>query len=367
MSRRILILANDDVSLYKNRKELIQAFLDHKDQVTISMPAGIYTQAFEEMGCQVVRNSLNNRAISPGHDIKVFFDYRQLIKNVEADWVLTYAIKPNLYGGLAARLGHMTYAVNITGLGSMLQREGPLRKLIVWLYRRACRQAKVIIFENSENQEFFFNMNIVKRDQACLLAGAGVNVSQYQQRDYPISEGPIRFVFIGRLMKDKGVVELFEVADRLHKEGKNVEFDLVGSAKNDSHNLQERASEISGINYHGFQEDVTPFVTRAHCALLPSYHEGMANVLLEAAAMSRPLITSRIPGCQEAVVEGCSGFLVNSKDSEDLYQKVMRFIKLPYEDKREMGRQSRKHIEKNFDRREVVRKTVERLIMDETI
>ncbi len=358
--KRILILANFDVGLYKFRKELIQELLNQGNEVYISLPNGELVRNLERMGCKFVNTAVDRRGINPKTDAKLMLFYRKLIKRLHPDMVITYTIKPNIYGGLMCRMLHVPYAVNITGLGTAFQSENMVKKLVTFLYKIALKKAKVVFFENTGNKQTFLDLNILKEKQTCVLNGAGVNLAEYPFCEYPSGE-EIRFLFIGRVMKEKGVDELFEVAKKIKKEYSNVFFDIVGPMED---NYKERIDKLvkNGIiEYHGYQEDVKPFIQRCHCFVLPSYHEGMANTLLEAGAMGRPLMTSRIHGCMEAVEDEKNGYLVKAKDTEELLEQIKKFLGIDYEKKKEMGEVSRKIIEKHFDKKKVVEKTMKLL------
>ena len=358
--KRILILANFDVGLYKFRKELIQELLNQGNEVYISLPDGELVRSLEKMGCKFVNTAVDRRGINPKTDAKLMFFYKKLIRKLHPDLVITYTIKPNIYGGLMCRMLRVPYAVNITGLGTAFQSESAIKKLVTFLYKIALKKAKVVFFENIGNKQTFLDLNILKEKQTCVLNGAGVNLAEYPFCEYPSGE-EIRFLFIGRVMKEKGVDELFEVAKKIKKEYSNVFFDIVGPMED---NYKERIDKLvkNGIiEYHGYQEDVKPFIQKCQCFVLPSYHEGMANTLLEAGAMGRPLMTSRIHGCMEAVEDGKNGYLVKAKDTEELLEQIQKFLSIDYEKKKEMGEVSRKIIEKRFDKKKVVEKTMKLL------
>lgn len=358
---KIMILANNDIGLYKFRKELIQTLIDQNNEIVISLPDGPNIQPLIDMGCKFINTDINRRGINPIVDFGLLLKYFKIMKSNKPDYVITYTIKPNIYGGVASRLSRVPYAINITGLGTAFQKNNLLKGIIVFLYRFACSKAKVVFFENQENRDVFVQHKIIPEDQSCVLNGAGVNLKEFSFCEYPSDKERIHFLFIGRIMKEKGVNELFEAAERIHGENEDILFDIVGPYEDD---CKDRIDELSAkgiIDYHGYQQDVRALISRSHCLLLPSYHEGMANTLLEAGAMGRPLITSDIPGCREAVVKEESGFLVRPKDSSDLYDKIMNFVNLPYEQRKRMGEKSHQHIKATFDKNEVIRKTLSHL------
>ncbi len=356
--KRILILANNDVGLYKFRKELIQELLK-KHSVFISLPDGELVQELIQMGCQFIDTPVDRRGINPMTDLQLLKRYRQILRTIKPDLVITYTIKPNIYGGLVARSMGIAYAINITGLGTAFQNDNFIRKLVCFLYKKACKKAKVVFFENQGNRDLFHQFRLIQADQACTLNGAGVNLNEYSFAPYPQEQKNIRFLFIGRVMKEKGIDELLTAARRIKNENQQIFFDIVGPMEDDYKQTIDSAVNDGIIQYYGFQSDVKPFIRQCHCFVLPSYHEGMANTLLESAAMGRPLITSNIHGCMEAV--SGNGYTCSTKDADDLYDKLNRFSKLSHQEKVQLGLRSRKHMEQVFDKKKVVRQTIQKL------
>lgn len=361
--KRVLILANFDVGLYKFRKELIGELLARGCEVFLSLPDGEFIQPLVAMGCKFLNTPVDRRGINPGTDLKLFRRYQKLLRQVRPDLVITYTIKPNIYGGIACRLAKVPYAVNITGLGTAFQTEGLFKRLIVRLYKTACKRAKVVFFENEENQRVFVEHRIVPREQTCKLNGAGVNLEEYPLCEYPPEDGELRFLFVGRVMKEKGVDELFEAARRIRREHPSISFDVVGPFEDDYKEKIDRLVSEGVIRYHGFQSDVRPFYQRCHCFVLPSYHEGMANTLLEAGATGRPLITSDIPGCREAVVNGESGILAKAGSVDSLTDALRDFIGLPYEQKAYRAARSFQYVRVHFDKNEIIKQTIRNLYL----
>lgn len=357
---KVLVVANFDVGLYKFRKELIQEILNSGHEVYISLPNGDLVQPLVDMGCQFIETELDRRGMNPVTDLKLIGKYRKILNQVKPDLVITYTIKPNIYMGMLCKNRSIPYVINITGLGTAFQSHGMMLKVFVEMYKLACKKAQTVIFENCENMQIFKDYGIVKEQQCLLNNGAGVNLEEYPFTAYPNDE-QIRFLFVGRVMQEKGIDELYEAARRIEEEYNNVYFDIVGPYEDDYKDVTEQLVNDGVIEYHGFQEDVKPFIEKAHCFVLPSWHEGMANTNLECGAMGRPIITSNIHGCLEAVEDGKTGFLAEPKNADDLYNKMKKFMDLPYDKKVEMGQASHNHIAKNFDKKDVVSKTIERI------
>lgn len=357
---RVMILANFDLGLYQFRKELIQELLKD-NEVIISLPYGELIEPLKNMGCKFIDTPVDRRGINPITDIKLFQNYRRLLKKEKPELVITYTIKPNVYGGLACLMAKIPYATNITGLGTAFQNEGLLKKLVTAMYKVGLKKAKVVFFENSENRQIFIEEKIVREENACLLNGAGVNLSYFHVMEYPADNSVTRFLFIGRVMKEKGINELFSAMQKLVADGCSCSLDVLGGYEEDYKEIIEKYEGEGWLHYHGYQKDVRPYIEKCHCFVLPSWHEGMANTNLECAAMGRPVITSNIHGCLEAVEDGVSGFLCEKQAAKDLYRVMKRFSEFSYDQRRDMGLAGRKRMEEIFDKKKVVEVTSEEL------
>lgn len=356
---RVLILANMDIGLYKFRKELIEELLHQGHEVYISLPDGDLVRPFEKMGCIFIDTPVDRRGINPKTDFGLFQHYRKMMKEVNPDLVITYTIKPNIYGGIAARLAGKQYAVNITGLGTAFENAGLIRTVVVNLYKFALKKAKVIFFENSNNRDELLSFRCCDKEKTVVLNGAGVNTGTYAYQPYPNNE-VVKFLFVGRVMKEKGIDELFAAMQRLVAEGQTCFLDVVGPFEEDYKGKMAEYESAGWLKYHGYQENVISFIAACDCFVLPSYHEGMANTNLECASSGRPIITSNIPGCKEAVVEG-SGLLCEPKDVESLYEVMNKMVELGREEREKMGIVGRKHMEDIFDKKKVVADTLKHL------
>ena len=356
---KIWILANYDIGLYQFRRELIESFLKDHD-VTISLPYGSLVDLLVEKGCVFEDTPVDRRGINPVIDLKLLLRYRKLLGKAKPDMVITYTVKPNIYGGMVCRMLKIPYAVNITGLGTAFQAQGFLRNLVTFMYKIALKRAKVVFFENSANRQLFIDEKIVHEERTCLLNGAGVNVDRYAFSPLPETE-PVHFLFVGRVMREKGIEELFAAMERLYRDGENCCLDILGIHEEDYSEDIQRGQSQGWLHYHGHQKDVRPFIEKAHCFVLPSYHEGMANTNLECASMGRPLITTDIPGCKEAVIADVSGFLCQPKDDQSLYDAMKRFLRLSNTQRSEMGKAGRQHMEQTFKKNKVVADTREAL------
>ena len=343
--------------LYRFRKELI-AELQKEHEVVLSMPFVGHEEDFQAMGLRCINTEIDRRGINPKTDLKLLKNYWNMLRTERPDLVITYSIKPNIYAGLACSMLKIPYCANVQGLGTAFQRKG-LAQFVTVLYKTALRKAKVVFFENEGNAQEFIDRKIISKEKITVLPGAGINLEQYQLTPYPENHC-IRFLYLGRIMKEKGIDELFSAMRRLYNEfGNKVQLDLVGFY-DDDYEKQVNALVEDGIAvFHGFQTEPRPYYAAADCVVLPSYHEGLSNVLLEAAAIGRPVITSDIHGCKEAVDSDISGLLCNVKDENDLYEKMLQMTSLSRSEREKMGLSGHKKIEREFEKKMVVRKTME--------
>jgi glycosyltransferase involved in cell wall biosynthesis len=349
---KILVLANFGMGLYKFRKELLEALIKNNN-VYISLPNDEYVPKLEKLGCQFIETRLERRGTNPLNDLILLLHYIKTIKRINPDMVLTYTIKPNVYGGIASRITRTPYMTNITGLGTAVENSGLIQTVTLNLYRIALRNASCIFFQNEANQKFFTQHSIIKT-KTRLIPGSGVNLLNHPFEEYPEENNGIKFLFIGRIMKAKGIEELLQAAKRIKEKYPSVQFDLVGGSEEDYQQQLVELKNLGIINYHGQQDDVHSFIKRAHATILPSYHEGTSNVLLESASSGRPVLASRVPGCIETFDDYVSGIGFEVRSVESLVEAIMKFILLPFEEKKAMGLAGRRKMEKEFDRELVI-------------
>ena len=351
--KRIIILTNSLSGLYSFRKELIERLTELGYEVIISSPIDFDVAFYEKRNCRLLATAFKRKGKNPIKEIGLLYYYVRLMKKEKPDVVLTYTIKPNLYGGLACNLCGVPQIANITGLGSAVESQGIMQKLTSILYRIGLRKTSLVFFQNSANRDFCVNRKLVK-NRYILIPGSGVNLDYHQYQEYPKIE-PIRFVFISRLIKQKGIEEFFSAAEIIKKKYLNVEFHVVGFCEGQYKHQLDGMQKKGIIRYHGIVKDIRPIFGMIHCTVHPSYYpEGMSNVLLESCAAGRPIITTDRPGCGEIVEDGINGYIVHPQDVSDLVCKIERFIHLPYDENVNMGKSGRKKVEKGFDRNIVV-------------
>ena len=354
--KKILVITNHSYMLWRFRKEFLQKLLKN-NEVIISTPFVGHEDDFQALGFRMIETKLERRSINPFAEIKLYQTYHKMIREEQPDLVITYSIKPNVYAGFACRMLKVTYYVNVQGLGTAFQKKG-IAEIATLLYRVALRDAKVVFFENEENARIFREKKIIPKKRQRVLPGAGINLEYYVCHPYPEHE-KIHFLYLGRIMKEKGMDELFAAVQKLWKEYQDqFVLELVGFFEDEYKAQVEKLVKDGIAVFHGFQEEPRPYYAQADCVVMPSHHEGLSNVLLEAAATGRAVITTDIPGCRETVEDGKSGFLCPVKDAEGLYEQMKRFMKLSQEERREMGLCGRRLVEEKFEKGMVVKMTI---------
>lgn len=352
-----MILANSSKGLYGFRNEVVLKLLE-KCEVVTAFPDDICEKELREEGCKIIKTPIDRRGMNPLKDLKTYRNYKRILREEKPDMVLTYTIKPNVYGGYACRKLKIPYMATITGLGSAFQNEGLVKKLVVNMYRVGLKKAECIFFQNSFNMKIFEECKINGK-KSKLVSGSGVNLVEHPFKEYP-TDDTVRFLYVGRVLKDKGILQLIDAAKELRND--NISFEIVGECDDDSQTAVDEARDNGYIICHGFQKDVNPYLEKCSALVLPSFYpEGISNVLMEASASGRPILTTNMPGCREVVEDGITGYRFEPRSSESLIEACKKFLKLSIEERKSMGLAARKKMEQEFDRNLVVKDYVDEI------
>lgn len=352
---RILFLSNSIGGLMNFRRELIEELVEKGNNVLIGSSIERDPIYFRDLGCKIYPLTMSQRGMNPFKELKLIYDYKRLLNSTQPDIVLSYTIKPNIYGSIACRAYGIPIISSVTGLGTAVEGKGFIQNVTCRLLKYALKSTDHIFFQNRESLDFFCDKGIEPKSSS-IIAGSGVNLEKFQFKCYPPKDEKIKFLFTGRILERKGVKLYIEAATTLKKEFPDVEFHLIG-IKDDPElsALVENYHQSGTIIFHGQQSDVRPFIANIHCQIHPTYYpEGMSNVLLESAAVGRPAITTDRSGCKEIVEDGITGYIVPQHSLEALIEKMRIFINLSWEKKKEMGEAARLKVERDFDRRKVV-------------
>lgn len=353
---KILILANSSSGLYGFRNELVLDMLK-EHEVYASLPDETNNKELAEEGCKVIKTEFNRRGMNPAKDIKLFLTYLGYLKELKPDVVLLYTIKPNLYGGLACRLKKVPYISNITGLGTTLQKDTLLSKFLLAFYRIATKKAVRVFFQNKSNLDFMQEKGVALKN-AALLPGSGVNLTENAYQEYPSEENGIQILAVLRIMKDKGIEEFLTATETIHEKYPHCRFVLAGEYEAETKEKYkpwvERLVEKGALQYLGYISNVKEVMACSHVIVHPSYHEGLSNVLLEAAACGRPVLASDVPGCRETLQNGITGDLFKAESADELVYAIEKMLSYTEEKRRMMGKYGRKFVEDHYDRGIVV-------------
>lgn len=350
---KILILSNSDSGLFQFRGELIKTLTETYEVVCCTPNEDGYIDKIEQLGCRCVIISFNRRGVNPLQELKILSFYKHLLNIEKPSIVLTYTIKPNVYGGMACVRSKIPYIANVTGLGDSIANGGVLQKISVLLYKYGLRKSSCVFFQNKYNQQFFEDHRIA-HGKTVTIPGSGVNLVSHCYEEYPKEESEVRLLFVARIKKDKGIEELLKAIHNIRRDYGNCVVEILGGCEGDYLDRIKEAEELGDIRYYGQQRDVHSYYKECHCVVLPSYHEGTSNVLLEGSSTGRPIIATNIPGCQEIFDEEISGFGCNPRDADSLEIAIRKFLVLTNEQKAEMGIEARKKVEREFDRNIVI-------------
>ncbi len=352
--KRILFLSNHFITLYSFRKELIKKLVDDGNDVYLSIPED-EDGYFEKLGCNIILTEIDRRGVNPKNDIKLVAFYKKMIPEINPDIIFSYTIKPNIYGCIASGKKYKQIC-NITGTGATFLKDNIIAKICKILYRISVRNCYKVFFQNAGDRDFFVNNNLVKNNYE-MLPGSGCNLQEHCYLPMPNDE-IMRFIFIGRVMKLKGIDEYLEAARIVHAKYPNTEFLIAGWNEEDEYKrIVAEYQEQGFVNYIGFRNDIGDWIAKCNCTVLPSHGgEGVPNVLLESAATGRACIGSTINGTKDIIDNGKTGYLFETGNEKSLVEAIEKFILLSPEEKEKMGMYGRTKVEQEFDREIVIKK-----------
>lgn len=358
---RIVLTVNKAWNIYNFRRGVVRALLEDGHEMTVLAPGDETVPKLEALGCAFVDLPMDAKGLSPLRDLKLMREFRRQFRALRPDAILSYTIKNNVYGGMAAARERIPFIPNVTGLGTAFLSGGLLQRVAGTLLRRGLRHSPVVFFQNEDDRRLFEARGLVRAEQAQVLPGSGIDLTHFSPRPRARerSSGSIAFLFVGRLLRDKGFAEYAEAARIVRKHRPDTQFRVLGAIGAENRTAIPKEL-IDGwiadgtINYLGLAEDVRPHLAEADCVVLPSYREGSPRTLIEAAAMGRPIITTNVTGCRDVVLPGQSAFLCEVRSAESLANSMLQFIGLSESAREEMGRAGRVHMETHYDERIVV-------------
>ncbi|MCZ8112956.1 MAG: glycosyltransferase family 4 protein [Betaproteobacteria bacterium] len=361
MKPRVMIGLNAAWNLANFRGGLIRALLAAGYEVVAVAPTDDHVQRVRELGARFVALPMDSRGRHPGRDLLLLWRLFRIMRAERPSVYLGFTIKPNIYGSLVARLLGVPVINNITGLGEVFSRGGPITALVRGLYRAALKRSLTVFFQNDEDQQLFIDAGLASPSVTLRLPGSGIDIARFALTPLPHNT-PVRFLLIARLLWDKGIRQYVEAGRLLRARGVPVQLQLLGFT--DDHNPASASSQDVAdwqaqglVQYLGVSHDVRSEIAQADCIVLPSYYrEGTPRTLLEAAAMGRPIITTDSIGCRDVVDDGLNGYLCRQRDPQDLADKLERLVALSPKEREAMGRRGREKMEQEFDERIVIQR-----------
>jgi glycosyltransferase involved in cell wall biosynthesis len=355
---RVLLTVNAAWNIVNFRKPLVEHLLGAGHHVTVLAPPDGSEHALRQMGCAFVPLQMNAKGLSPIDGVRLVCDFKRHFRALDPEVVLSFTIKNNLFGAVAARSLGVSFIPNVTGLGTAFLSGRGLQMVAEGLYRYCFRDLPVVFFQNEDDRALFLSRGLVTANQARLLPGSGIDLGRFSVAPLPSQKDPV-FLMVARLIRDKGVLEYAQAAALVKREYPNAQFRILGplGAENRSAIPPETVASWSpetDLDYLGETTDVRPFLEASDCVVLPSYREGAPRTLIEAAAMGRALIATDVPGCRSVVQEGITGFLCEMQNAESLADACKNFVRLEPEQRRSMGLAGRQKMEREFDQSIVV-------------
>jgi glycosyltransferase involved in cell wall biosynthesis len=358
--KKIAVIENGLISTYTMREALMLRLIREGCEVYILTHTNSFVPQVEKMGLKVVNVGSGN--LNPIKVLQYIYNLRRVLKKIKPDVCLTFSIRPAIWGNIITRELKIPTITNITGIGPLFISKSPVYRTARSMYKNALNKTKKVFFQNYDDMNLFLERKFVKISVAERIPGSGIDYNKFE----PIilkEKDPDTFIFlfIGRLIKDKGIFEYINAARSVRKKFPNTVFNVIGPFW--TQNLKKNTitqSQLQNwidegvIDYLGEKKDVRKFIAEADCIVLPSYREGTSNTLLEAASMGKPSIATNTTGCKEIVSDGVTGFLCRVKDEHDLALKMEQMILLPAEERIEMGKNARIKIIKEYDKQIVI-------------
>ena len=357
---KVAILLNTSWNIYNFRLSLVKELIAQGHQVYAIAPKDKFSERLINYSCFYHEVKMDRRGITPIKDLALMIKFLFLFIKIKPDIILSFTIKPNIYGNITAGILRIPVINNICGLGTTFQRNNLLANIVSLMYKTAFRFSYKVFFQNNDDRNLFVNNGIVHRAISEVLPGSGVNIQDYQPDPKGHKNKVFTFLLIARLIPEKGIHEYIRAITILKRSGVVARFEILGPLDDYRRSISSSDLQIwvkkKFIHYCGTHDDVRSIINRADCVVLPSYREGTPKSLLEAASMGKPLIATDVPGCNNIVKDGYNGFLCIPKSGSHLAFKMLEMLKLNPNERDTMGTNSRKLVETKFNEKIVIKK-----------
>ena len=353
----IVLAANSAWNVLNFRMNLVRAVEAQGFKAIALVPPGEGEAELRRAGMPVHIIPMRPDDTSPWSGAMLVAHYLRSLRRIRPAAFLGFTPKPNIFGSIAASALRIPVINNVTGLGTAFIHGGVLGTLVPNLYRLALRRSARVFFHNEEDLQLFVGCGLVKAEQAVVIPGSGVDLNRFAVTPLPGGAENPTFLFIGRLLWEKGVGEFVEAARRVKERAPAARFRILGPTDEGKRGVPkielQRWIGEGAVEYLGTAADVRPCIQAADCVVLPSYREGMPRVLLEAAAMGRPLIGADVPGCRQIVDDGVTGFRCAVRSDSSLADAMMKIAELSPDERRQVGARARGVVEERFSEERV--------------
>ena len=352
----VLLTVNAAWNVRNFRWPIVRALLARGDRVTVVAPRDEAVPGLEAEGVRFLPLEMHQEGLHPLENLRVAAQLAATFRRERPDVILSWTIKNNIFGALAARAFRIPFIPNVSGLGTAFLSGSAFQRVAETLYRLAFRSLPAVFFQNAEDRALFVERRLVRTDSARLLPGSGIDLARFAAAAMP--EGPPAFLMIARLLRHKGVAEYFEAARLVRAEYPEARLRLVGASGGNRTAISEATLQTwlceGHVEWLGPTNDVRPEIAASHCVVLPSYREGAPRTLIEAAAMARPVIATDVAGCREVVEDGVTGWLCEVCSGESLAAAMASFIAMSGTERALMGARGRAKMEREYDEAIVV-------------
>jgi len=308
----------------------------------------------QSLNVTIVPIKMDRGGANPVKDFTYLLRLIKVYKRIKPDVVLNYTPKPNIYSSLACQILNISYINTINGLGSGFMSGFPIANIMRLLYKLALRKSKRVFIHNHDDLNYFVKSGLSSSSISSFIPGSGIDVSVYQNdKEREPVPGSLRFLFAGRLNKEKGIYDFVYAAEQIKKRHPDCRFCMVGfiDESNPSSITSDELDELTAsrvIEYKGKTDHIVEFLNTSDIMVYPSDREGMPRILLEAASCSMPIITYDVPGCREIVLDGYNGYLCSPGNRDDLKETCEKILDMQQADIVKLGKNGRKRIRENF-------------------
>jgi glycosyltransferase involved in cell wall biosynthesis len=358
--KKLAIIENHELGIYSIRHDLVVAIAEKYEVFVLTEVDDSFKNGDLEKIVSFI--DVGKSVMNPVAALKYNSRVRKALKEIQPDVCLTFTIRPAIYGNMVTSGLKIPTISTITGTGPLFDSKSLSYIIARQLYKWVLKKTKYVFFPNYDDLELFVKAKYITRKQAKRVPGSGINYQKFAPMPFTRgNDGKFVFLYISRLIKDKGIVEYVEAASIIREEQSNAEFHVIGPLwSGNKKSLTVTEPELKNwiqkqwIVYHDKQKDVRPFIANADCVVMPSYREGMSNVLLEAASMARPLIATNVTGCRDIVEHGVNGLLCKVRDGKDLAEKMKEMMKFSPAAREQMGAKGREKMIREFDKKLVI-------------